>query len=33
MSGCPEIKLCSYNMHGFNNGIAMVKSLCNTHDI
>src|ERR1051325_4851772 len=24
--------MCSYNMHGFNNGLSMVKSLCSNHD-
>ena len=28
-----NIKICSYNMHGFNNGVSIEKSLCKTHDI
>jgi exonuclease III len=28
-----RIKLCSYNMHGFSNGLNMVKTLCQSYDI
>src|ERR1700743_1948336 len=27
------LKICSYNMHGFNNGRPLLESLCDTHDI
>ena len=29
----PSLKCCSYNMHGFYNGISMLHSLCESHDI
>lgn len=28
-----NIRIGSYNMHGFNNGSAMIESICNQHDI
>ena len=28
-----EIKFCSYNMHGFYNGLPLVKSLCNDFNV
>ena len=27
------IRCCSYNMHGFSNGIPMLQELCNNHEI
>jgi len=32
-SNSSTLKLCSYNMHGYNNGVPMTKSLCDQHDI
>ena len=26
-------RLCSFNMHSFNNGFIMVKSICKAYDI
>ena len=28
-----DLKICSFNMHGFNNGLSMTRSLCLSHDI
>ena len=28
-----ELKICSFNMHGFNNGVSMTNLLCNNHDL
>src|SRR6188768_2390530 len=33
LNNTSELNLCSYNMHGFNNGLPMVKSLCSNHSI
>lgn len=27
------VKICSYNMHGFKNGLPMARELCKTHDL
>jgi len=27
------IKICSFNLHGLNNGASMLTELCNSHDI
>jgi exonuclease III len=28
-----ELRLCSFNMHGYRNGLSMANSLCSDHDI
>ena len=28
-----KLRLCTYNMHGYNNGLSMVKQLCQNFDI
>jgi len=28
-----ELRVCSYNMYGYNNGLPMANLLCDTHDI
>src|SRR5271163_2521657 len=28
-----SIKICSYNMHGYNNGVSTVRDLCLNYDI
>ena len=27
------VRVCSYNMHGFTNGLPLAKELCNDHDV
>ena len=29
----PHLKMCSFNVHGYNNGLSMIENLCDTHDI
>ena len=33
LSNLDNIKICSYNMHGFYNGLPLVKSLCNDFNV
>lgn len=28
-----SVRICSFNMHGFNNGVSMTKILCNSFDV
>src|SRR5437899_3935493 len=28
-----NLRVCSYNMHGYNNGRPLLESLCHTHDV
>ena len=28
-----ELRCCSFNLHGFSNGLPMLQALCNDHEI